>query len=540
MKYLFLAGMMWLSMPVMAQKITSKKEKQTKTVEKVSIQNDTLAQLETASMELLGAEVDTENNPETAFRFPKKECKYLLKDHDNVSRIDSLWMRELTNSELFENMYKTVTNMEYDSVAYNELTTEVLKQRLEVLNQKTPFNVEYNPALESVIKSFLKNRRKTLERLMSLSHYYFPLFEQEMDNANIPLEMKYLSIVESALNPRARSRVGATGLWQFMYPTGKMYGLDVSSYVDERSDPIRSTKAAAKYLSRLYAMFNDWDLALAAYNSGPGNVTKAIRRSGGKQNYWNLRPHLPRETAGYVPAFLATMYIFEYAQEHGFNPKKHETIYFQTDTVQVKRLITFDQLTELLDVSKEQLQFFNPSYKLDIVPFVEGKKYSLRLPKDLIGKFVANEESIYAFVEAEKEKMEKPLPALVQTSGEGGNRIYHRVKSGDVLGKIANKYGVTVTNLKRWNSLRSNTIQIGQRLTIYTNKKPLSPSTVVAKSTSNSGSKAAEEIYVVQKGDTLWSIAQKFPKISIEDIQKWNDISGEKLQPGMKLKMCQC
>lgn len=138
---------------------------------------------------------------------------------------------------------------------------------------------------------------------MSLSHYYFPLFEQEMDNANIPLEMKYLSIVESALNPRARSRVGATGLWQFMYPTGKMYGLDVSSYVDERSDPIRSTKAAAKYLSRLYAMFNDWDLALAAYNSGPGNVTKAIRRSGGKQNYWNLRPHLPRETAGYVPAF---------------------------------------------------------------------------------------------------------------------------------------------------------------------------------------------------------------------------------------------
>lgn len=491
-------------------------------------------------MELLGAEVDTENNPETAFRFPKKEGKYLLKDHDNVSRIDSLWMRELTNSELFENMYKTVTNMEYDSVAYNELTTEVLKQRLEVLNQKTPFNVEYNPALESVIKSFLKNRRKTLERLMSLSHYYFPLFEQEMDNANIPLEMKYLSIVESALNPRARSRVGATGLWQFMYPTGKMYGLDVSSYVDERSDPIRSTKAAAKYLSRLYAMFNDWDLALAAYNSGPGNVTKAIRRSGGKQNYWNLRPHLPRETAGYVPAFLATMYIFEYAQEHGFNPKKHETIYFQTDTVQVKRLITFDQLTELLDVSKEQLQFFNPSYKLDIVPFVEGKKYSLRLPKDLIGKFVANEESIYAFVEAEKEKMEKPLPALVQTSGEGGNRIYHRVKSGDVLGKIANKYGVTVTNLKRWNSLRSNTIQIGQRLTIYTNKKPLSPSTVVAKSTSNSGSKAAEEIYVVQKGDTLWSIAQKFPKISIEDIQKWNDISGEKLQPGMKLKMCQC
>lgn len=167
--------------------------------------------------------------------------------------------------------------------------------------------------------------------------------------------------------------------------------------------PIRSTKAAAKYLSRLYAMFNDWDLALAAYNSGPGNVTKAIRRSGGKQNYWNLRPHLPRETAGYVPAFLATMYIFEYAQEHGFNPKKHETIYFQTDTVQVKRLITFDQLTELLDVSKEQLQFFNPSYKLDIVPFVEGKKYSLRLPKDLMGNLLPMKE-LYMHLLRQKKK----------------------------------------------------------------------------------------------------------------------------------------
>ena len=171
------------------------------------------------------------------------------------------------------------------------------------MNQKTPFNIAYNPSLENVIKSFLVRKRGLIERMLTISQFYFPLFEEQLDNHGIPLEMKYLAIVESALNPRARSRVGATGLWQFMYGTGKMYKLDVSSYVDERRDPIKSTEAACKYLSKLYDIFDDWDLALAAYNSGPGNVNKAIRRSGGYRNYWNIRRNLPRETAGYVPAF---------------------------------------------------------------------------------------------------------------------------------------------------------------------------------------------------------------------------------------------
>ena len=196
---------------------------------------------------------------------------------------------------------------------------------------------------------------------MERSEYYFPMFEKELDNHNIPLEIKYLAIVESALKPRAKSRVGATGLWQFMFATGKQFGLNVSSYVDERSDPIKSTEAACKYLASLYRIYGDWDLALAAYNSGPGNVTKAIRRSGGYKNYWNIRRHLPRETAGYLPAFLATTYIFEYAEEHGFQPNKHEITYIETDTIRVKKMISLDQVAEVTGIKIEELQFLNPS-----------------------------------------------------------------------------------------------------------------------------------------------------------------------------------
>ena len=214
---------------------------------------------------------------------------YELQDNKMAAKIDSLWLRELGGEELFDTIHKEVTELKYEPVVFQDLPTDTLKARLERLNAKTPFNIEYNPSLESVIRRFLKRHKKSMERLMKKSQYYFPMFEQELDNYNIPLEVKYLAIVESALNPRARSRVGATGLWQFMYQTGKQYDLNVSSYVDERSDPEKSTKAACQYLASLYKIFGDWDLALAAYNSGPGNVSKAIRRSGGYENYWNIR-----------------------------------------------------------------------------------------------------------------------------------------------------------------------------------------------------------------------------------------------------------
>ena len=454
-----------------------------------------------------------------------------LEDYQPAIDFDQKWIEELYSNSLFDSIYESISELSYENVDYPELPTDTLKSRLEKLSAKTPFNVEYNPSLESVIKSYLKNRRETLQRLMALSEFYFPLFESELDKHDIPLELKYLSIVESALKPRAKSRVGATGLWQFMFATGKMYGLNVSSYVDERSDPIKSTEAASKYLSKLYEIFGDWDLALAAYNSGPGNVSKAIRRSGGYQNYWNIRPFLPRETAGYLPAFLATMYIFEYAEEHGFKKVKPDFRYMETDTIQIKHMITLDQVSELLDVPIEELQFLNPSYKLDIIPYIEGENYALRLPRYAIGKFVNNETQIYAYVKSEFDKREKPLPQFFDSDA----KTIYRVKSGDYLGKIARIYGVRVSQIKQWNGLRTNNLRIGQRLTIY----PRNPSASISNTDNNSTPKTVvvdgKKTYKVQKGDSLWSIAQKFPGVSVQNIKDWNDISGTKLTVGMTL-----
>jgi membrane-bound lytic murein transglycosylase D len=449
---------------------------------------------------------------------------YALKDQKKAKISDSLWLKELYDSSRFEEVYGSIVNEEIKLAEYEELPTELLKKRLEQLNAKTPFNVTYNPSLERLIKHYLKTRRVSMSKLMALSDYFFPMFEEEFDKYDLPLEIKYLAVVESALNPLAKSRVGAKGLWQFMFTTGKIYGLEVSSYVDERADPKRATTAAAKYLKSLYKIFDDWDLALAAYNSGPGNVSKAIRRSGGETNYWKIRNRLPRETAGYVPAFLATMYIFEYADEHGFksNGPKYHTI--ETDTIHVKRLITFEQVSKALNVPIEEIKFLNPSYKLGIIPYIEDKNYTLRLPIRATGKFVTNEEAIYALADEENSKENANIPKYI----EQPDRIRYRVKSGDYLGKIAERYGVGVSQIKRWNELKNDNLKVGQRLIIY----PTKP--IALEDTSE---KETRDLYTVKKGDSLWSISQNFPGVSIQNIKKWNDISSNILRPGMKLKI---
>ncbi|HET8886120.1 MAG TPA: LysM peptidoglycan-binding domain-containing protein [Salinimicrobium sp.] len=445
-----------------------------------------------------------------------------LKDDPIAAKIDSLWKKELLNSDLFDIMTKTVQEDYWTDEVVKDLSTDTLKARLARLDAKTPLHIEYNPTLEKVIHSYLNRNKKAMERLMALSTYYFPMFEKEMDKYDIPLEIKYLAIVESALNPRARSHAGATGLWQFMYATGKMHGLDVNSYVDERMDPVRATEAACQYLSSLYNVFGDWDLVLASYNSGPGNVSKAIRRSGGRKNYWNLRPFLPRETAGYVPAFIATYYLFEYANEHGFNPQKPHTTYFETDTVRLKQTLTFDQVAKVTGVDKDFIQFLNPSFKLDVIPNISKKNYAIRLPKRKVGLFVNNETEIYALAAAALEKKEKPLKDFLESE----NQITYRVKQGDYLGKIANQYNVPISHIKRWNGLKSNRLRIGQKLVLYL-KKP----------SNDSGNSETLEIYTVKAGDSLWSISKKFPGITVKNIQKWNDISGSNLKPGMKLRL---
>ena len=463
--------------------------------------------------------------------------KIAVIDYSAASEIDKKWMSSWENSSIQDTTSLIVEIDSLKNIVIEDLPTDTLKQRLAFLNSQTLFHVEYNPSLERIIKHYLKNRKKSLADLMGRAAYYFPMFEEHLDKYNIPLEIKYLAIVESALKPTATSRVGAKGLWQFMYTTGINYDLKVSSYVDERCDPIKSTEAACKYLSKLYNIFDDWDLALAAYNSGPGNVSKAIRRSGGKTNYWNIRHYLPRETAGYLPAFYATLYIFEYADEHQIYPKNVLSNFFETDTILVKQQVSFEQINRLLKTDKELINFLNPQYKLKIIPYVKDRNYTLRLPTFMAGTFVSNEKMIYAYAKVDDAKREKPLPKYFEAS----NRIRYRVRSGDYLGKIARRYGVSVSSIKRWNGLKNNNLRVGQRLTIYP-RKPMASSSKSTKTRTKSNKQAISKdkytTYVVKSGDSLWLISQKFPSVSVDQIKNWNNIwSSNNIKPGTKLKI---
>ena len=503
--------------------------------------------------------------------------KTFVKD-DMASCVDSLWMKELTNLDIYNDISDDIKNINIDEKVDYELSTELLKQRLAAMDAKSPFNIEYNPGLENIIKSFLKNRKKSFERLMAISEYYFPMFEEALAKQNVPLEIKYLAVVESALNPKAVSRMGATGLWQFMYHTGKQYNLKIDSYVDERSDPLKSSEAATQYMTNMYAIFGDWDLVLASYNSGPGNVAKAIRRSGGQQNYWNIRKNLPKETQGYVPAFLATMYIYEYHKEHGIVPNRAAIKHFATDTIMIKKQMSFKQISDLLDVPVAQLQLLNPSYKLNVVPFYHDQTHFLRLPMDKIAVFASNEDRIYAYAQRETDLRERPFQvtkAIVATDtlNYTQQRItlpktsYYKVKRGDNLSAIANKYGVSVAEIKKWNRLKSNSVASGKSLKIITNesvvrtvkKEPKINNAPLEIKADNhqiaaSDAKSSKEdktkkivktdtlssnvaaFYVVQKGDNLSSIAKK-NNVSVEEIKEWNHLSGTSIQLGTSLQV---
>jgi membrane-bound lytic murein transglycosylase D len=490
--------------------------------------------------------------------------------HDETAAcVDASFINELTNKELFNELILDLENFDFETpINYDELPTELLKERLKILDAKSDFDIAYNPGLENVIKYYLKNRKKSTERLMGLAEYYFPLYESTLAKHNVPLEIKYLSIVESALNPKAVSRVGATGLWQFMYGTGKEYGLEIDTYYDERSDPIKSSEAACEYMKRMYKIFGDWDLCLASYNAGPGNVSKAIRRSGGKQNYWNIRPFLPKETQGYVPAFLATMYMFEFHKEHGLKPHKPVANLYATDTIMIKNKITFKQISQLLDISEEHIKFFNPIYKRDVIPYIKGKPLYLRLPVDKIAVFTSNEDKMYAYANYEFNKREKfnyKEKELVsrENSGDDNFKIiesvkYHKVNKNETLGSIASQYNVSQSEIKKWNGLRKSKLKRGANLKIITEERiALSTKTsdsinkngetIVAKNSSEIEDFKTEEkttykkvertkTHRVKKNETLSQIASAY-NVTQAEIKKWNGLKKSSLNKGAKLKI---
>ncbi|WP_125718420.1 LysM peptidoglycan-binding domain-containing protein [Flavobacterium ustbae] len=474
-----------------------------------------------------------------------------------ASKVDSLWMNELVSLDIYDDLTKDIQTINKDVTVDEELPTELLKERLALMNQKSPFEIEYNQGLENVIKSFLKNRKKSFSRLMSLSEYYFPIFEDAFAKQNVPLEIKYLAVVESALNPKAVSRMGATGLWQFMYGTGKQYALKIDSYIDERSDPLKATAAASEYMSKMFNIFGDWELVLASYNSGPGNVTKAIRRSGGKTKYWDIRNYLPKETQGYVPAFLATMYLFEYHKEHGINPERAVVKNFETDTVCVKNQMSFKQIADLLDMPQSQIKLLNPSYKMEVVPFYQGEQHFIRLPKDKVATFVSNEEQIYAYVKHDTEfrstssrlavkyapKARVTKPAVAKPAAvDNGDFEFYKVRKGDNLGAIAAKYDVSISELKKWNNLKTNAVVIGRSLKIKSDE----PSSIkanaaidkkeeaIASADDKDKPTAVDIDYVVVAGDNLGSIAKKFGT-TIAELKELNNLTSNNIGLGKTL-----
>ena len=314
--------------------------------------------------------------------------------------------------------------------------------------------------------------------MLGLSKYYFPIFEEALERYQLPLELKYLPIIESALNPKIVSRAGASGLWQFMIGTGKLYGLEINSYIDERNDPIKSSDAAARYLRDLYAIYGDWHVVIAAYNCGPGNINKAVRRSGGKQSYWDIYYSLPRETRGYIPVFIAASYVMNYAKEHHLvaAEPKFKTV---TDTIEVHNYLNFEQLAAVMNISVDELRQLNPQYRRDIVPARPNKPYILKLPSEAISAFIDNESQIFAYNRDKyfPNNMLVPLKGRYRgsrgVSAEGMREITHVVKSGDKLGTLASKYRVSINDLKEWNDLRKSTLHIGQRITLYVPGKSL-------------------------------------------------------------------
>lgn len=496
-------------------------------------------------------------------------------ENENLNLLVSDKLDSLVNTWYIKNAF-VYDKSEFDSLPENiktYLPDSVYISRLQAIDSFLP--LPYNETVRNFIGLYTIRKRELASYIYGLSNYYFPIFEEALERYHLPNELKYLPIIESALNPKAFSRAGASGLWQFMIGTGKLYGLEVNSYIDERNDPIKASDAAARYLRDLYDIYGDWHLVIAAYNCGPGNINKAVRRNGGKQNYWDIYYSLPRETRGYIPVFIAATYMMNYGQLHMMKAAepKFKTV---TDTIEIHNYLNFEQLAAVMNISVEELRQLNPQYRRDIVPARQDKPYILKLPAESVSAFIDNQSQIFAYNRDKYFPNNQLVPlrsgrsrgSKVAINPAGMNETVYVVKSGDNLGAIASKYRVTVDDLKDWNNLKKHNLKIGQQLIVYvagkTGKgknvqaekqntgnqtlaavpaeiKTAVPDTTAAASAPKVNETASTDdyiLYTVQSGDSLFTIAKKFPGITDADLKAFNNIRNVRgLYPGQQIKI---
>lgn len=501
-------------------------------------------------------------------------------DDPSLMEIDRILVNSYTNHYCFSTSQEVLNAYNYSPEAIPAFPTDLVQARMNVLDKNTPFNLTYNNTVQGFIDLYAVRRRDITSKVLGMSQLYFPMIEEKLAKHGIPLEMKYLAIVESALNPTAISKAGAGGLWQFMVSTGKMYNLNVTSYQDERFDAYKATEAACLFLKFLYKTYGDWELALAAYNSGPGNVNKAIRRSGGKRDFWSIKEFLPKETQGYVPAFIAVNYVMNHAAEYNIYPQKPLITFFETDTVGVNGRVDFNALSSIINMPMEDIAFLNGTYKLKEIPD-NGHKHYLVLPISKLGVYMNNEALVY-----EKSRVYQAPVLLASNSnaivpeGKTAKVIQetgwktHKVKSGESLGSIANKYDVSLAEIRKWNNIKSSKIHAGQNIKVKTTvsrtvyeeaNKELTAEN--KQNSENNSSEVAEEenyqqhdkqpiakapaaavvkkesaqykYYTVQKGDTLSKIANT-KGVSVAQIKNLNrGLKENQLAIGQKIKIKQ-
>ena len=434
-----------------------------------------------------------------------------------------------------KNTEEYVQEINLDSVKLtSSIPDSVYIRRLKEMNSF--ITLPYNDIVRGYLIHYSEKMKSGMKRIIGLSSYYMPIFQETFDRHGLPEELKAMAIIESALNPTAVSRAGAKGMWQFMYNTAKLYGLHIDSFVDERLDPVKSADAAARYLKDAYKIFGDWNLAIASYNCGAGNVQKAIKRAGSRQ-FWDIWPFLPRETRGYVPAFVGALYALKYHKEHGIEALA-VPMPAHTDTFKIRKMVHLKQVSELTGVPLEELQSLNPQYRHNIIPG-NDREYILRIPYKFTDAFIAHEDSLHRHKDS---IYFNPLTIKKIKDGGDGQRIVYKVKSGDYLGKIATRYRVTVTQIKKWNGLKSNNISIGQRLVIYSGRAGAVASS--SSSGSSSGPKVntaaaakGHTLYKVKEGDSFYLIAKNYPGVSAQNIMDYNGLSSSSLRPGITIKI---